>query len=52
MKREIKLHLDDDTVEWIHAEAVRLHCSVSEVVRRLALAEIAKRKDDIWGDGN
>lgn len=50
-KNRTVLYLDDEMTEWLHAEAVRLHCSVSIVVKRLADAEIAKRRDDIWGDG-
>ena len=50
-KNRTVLYLDDETTEWLQAEAVRLHCSVSIVVKRLADAEIAKRKVDIWGTG-
>ncbi|MEA3225052.1 MAG: hypothetical protein U9Q07_03815 [Planctomycetota bacterium] len=50
-KTRVVIYLDNEMVEWLHAEAVRLHCSVSQVVKQLAQAEIVKRKDDIWGDG-
>jgi len=50
-KNRTVLYLDSETTEWLHAEAVRLHCSASIVVKRLADAEIAKRKVDIWGTG-
>ena len=43
-KRATKLYFDEDIWNWLQAEAKRLRCSVSEVVRRLALAEMTRRE--------
>ncbi len=41
-KHATRLYFDADIWAWLQTEAVRLRCSVSEVVRRLALVEMAK----------
>lgn len=45
-KRPTRLYFDLDIWKWLKAEATRLLCSVSEVVRRLILAEMTRRRDD------
>jgi len=40
VKHAIKIYFDLDILDWLKAEAKRLRCSRSEVVRRLALAEM------------
>ena len=44
-KRGIKLYCEQDIWEWLHEEAKRLRCSVSEVMRRLALAEMTRQRE-------
>ena len=44
-KRQTKLYFDQDIWEWLQAESKRLRCSVSEVVRRLALAEMTRQRE-------
>lgn len=44
-KHPTKIYFDPDIWEWLKEEAKRLRCSVSEVVRRLALAEMTRREE-------
>jgi len=41
-----KIYFDMDIWEWLKIEARRLRCSVSELVRRLALAEMIRQRDE------
>jgi hypothetical protein len=43
-KHGTKIYLDIDIHEWLQKEAERLRCSVSEVVRRLALAKMSAQQ--------
>lgn len=44
MKRAMRYIIDDDLVLWLHAEAARRRCSMSQVIRDLIVAEIGRRK--------
>ena len=44
-KKQTKLYFDLDIWDWLQAEAKRLRCSVSEVTRRLALAEMTRQRE-------
>jgi hypothetical protein len=44
-KKATRLYFDHDIWDWLQKEAERLRCSVSEVVRRLALAEMTRQRD-------
>jgi len=44
-KRPTRLYFDLDIWKWLKAEARRLRCSISEIVRRLILAEITRRRN-------
>jgi len=43
-KTAVRLHLDDDLLEWLRAEAARLRSSVSAVMRALVLAAMQAKK--------
>jgi len=42
-KKQTKLYFDTDIWKWLKKESALRRCSVSELVRRLALAEMAKQ---------
>ena len=44
-KTQTKLYFDPDIQKWFQAESTRLKCSVSEVARRLALAEMTRQEE-------
>jgi hypothetical protein len=39
---KLRLRLDDDVFDWLHAEAARLNVNVSTVVRRVLRGERRK----------
>lgn len=43
-KQGLKLHMDDALIKWLQKEAARRHCSVSQVMRDLVVAEMERRK--------
>jgi len=44
-KRPTRLYFDQDIWDWLQVESKRLRCSIAEVVRRLALAEMTRQRD-------
>ena len=36
------IRLDDELAEWIKAEAKRLHCSLSQVIRNALVEQISR----------
>jgi len=44
-KKELKIHLDDEMKEWARKQAKSRHCSISQVLRDLIVAEMGKKQD-------
>ena len=45
MKASTRYVIDQDLLDWVRAESIRRHCSMSQVIRALIVSEIERREN-------